>query len=478
MSDIKNKLRLMPAHAVIMCLTSLLSLLSMFIPMFDLNVMYRSRRVYSLFTLLLHPRFHVQLMRSGFVDLDFQMFGVTVFIITIIVSVAALTLALGYQLYGGSPSKKRLGCLAVTILFILRLAVHLFTLSEIITDKMQIENGLNDKTLFVSQSVAGNLLVVFLFIGIIASIYGALGLKFSLKQLAYPYMIWIVVFTILPLILIIFRAFFAKSNGSYSFTTDGFKYLIDGPAINTTLYGAKVHMQIYFSTFLRSLDYAVWTTIGCLIIGYPLAYILAERTKKAHKTGSKLLLLFVLPMWMNTMLRTYAWRAFLSDTGVLNNFLSKIGATDSPIHFLDSGSVTIDVVIKLVMISDFLPYMILPIYSVMVKIDSSLSQAAADLGANKVQTFSRVILPLSLPGVISGIQMVFMPSMTFYMIPDIIDPSNITVGKQIETFILGESAKLQQAGNVMSLILLVFVIITMGLLRNQDKEAGNGGMVL
>ncbi len=478
MTDIKNKFKVLPAHAVIMIVASLLSLVSMFIPMFDLNVMYRSRRVYSLFTMLLHPRYHVQLQRSGFVDLDFQMFGVTVFIITIIVSVAALTLALGYQLYGHTPSKKRLGCLAVAILLIARLAVHLYTLSEIITDKMQRDHSLNDKTLFVSQTFAGNILVVILFIGIIASIYGALGMQFSLKQLSYPYMFWIVLFTVLPLILIIFRAFFAKTNGGYTFTTDGFKYLIDGPTINTKFYGAKVHMQIYFSTFLRSLDYAVWTTVGCLIIGYPLAYILAERTKRAHKSSSRLLLLFVLPMWMNTMLRTYAWRAFLSDTGVLNNFLTKIGATSSPIHFLDSGSVTIDVVIKMVMISDFLPFMILPIYSVMVKIDSSLSQAAADLGANRVQTFSRVNLPLSLPGVISGIQMVFMPSMTFYMIPDIIDPSNITVGKQIETFILGESPKLQQAGNVMALILLVFVIITMGVLRNQDKEAGSGGMAL
>lgn len=468
----------MPAHAVIMIIASLLSLVSMFIPMFDLHVMYRSRRVYSLFTLLLHPRYHVQLQRSGFVDLDFQMFGVTVFIITIILSVAALTLALGYQLYGHSPSKKRLGCIAVAVLLIARLGIHLFTLSEFITEKMQKDNSLSDKSLYVSQSLAGNLLVIVLFIGIIASLYGALGLKFSMKQLSYPYMIWIVVFTVLPLVLIIFRAFFAKSNGSYSFTTAGFKYLIDGPDINTTMYGTKLHLQIYFSTFLRSLDYAVWTTLGCLLLGYPLAYILAERTKRAHKSSSKLLLLFVLPMWMNTMLRTYAWRAFLADTGVLNNFLTKTGITNSPVHFLESGSVTIDVVIKLVMISDFLPFMILPIYSVMVKIDSSLSQAAADLGANRFQTFSKVILPLSLPGVISGIQMVFMPSMTFYMIPDIIDPSNITVGKQIETFILGESAKLQQAGNVMSLILLVFVVITMGVLRNQDKEAGNGGMVI
>ena len=219
MTDIKNKFKVLPAHAVIMIVASLLSLVSMFIPMFDLNVMYRSRRVYSLFTMLLHPRYHVQLQRSGFVDLDFQMFGVTVFIITIIVSVAALTLALGYQLYGHTPSKKRLGCLAVAILLITRLAVHLYTLSEIITDKMQRDHSLNDKTLFVSQTFAGNILVVILFIGIIASIYGALGMQFSLKQLSYPYMFWIVLFTVLPLILSSISSFNTRGYGFSPFAT-------------------------------------------------------------------------------------------------------------------------------------------------------------------------------------------------------------------------------------------------------------------
>ncbi len=467
----------MPLHAIVMCLAALLSLVGMFVPMFELYVQYQKRRVYSLFTLLINPRVHVQL-RQASVYLDFQMFGAWIFTLSVIVSVAALTLALGFQLYNDNKRKKSFGCFSVMILLIARLLLHVATLSKFISAKMLVDNNLTDKTLYVAQGLFGNVLFVVLFIGIIASLYGALGLKFTMKQLAYPYIIWIVVFTVLPLLLIVFRAFFANNNGAYRFTMDGFKYLFEGRMIDTTLYGFKVHMQIYFSTFVKSLDYALWTTLGCFAIGYPLAYILAERTKRAHKQSSKLLLLFVLPMWMNTMLRTYAWRAFLSETGVLNNFLVKIGAVAHPVAFLESGSTTIDIVIKLVMISDFLPYMILPVYSVLVKLDSNLSQAAADLGANRVQTFSRVIFPLSLPGVISGIQMVFMPSMTFYMIPDIIDPNNITVGKQIEMFILGESTKLQQAGNAMSLILLIFVVISMGILRNQDKEAGSGGMTL
>ena len=188
-------------------------------------------------------------------------------------------------------------------------------------------------------------------------------------------------------------------------------------------------------------------------------------------------MLFVLPMWMNTMLRTYAWRAFFSETGVLNTILQQWGAIDAPILFL-KNEVLADIITKLVMTNDFLPFMILPLYSVLVKLDDSLSEAALDLGATKVQTFLKVTFPLSLPGVISGIQMVFMPSLTFYMIPDILNEgSKTTIGTTVQNFILNESTTYNQAGNVLSLLLLIFVLITMGILRGQDKEAG-GGMAL
>lgn len=139
-----------------------------------------------------------------------------------------------------------------------------------------------------------------------------------------------------------------------------------------------------------------------------------------------------------------------------------------------------DIITKLVMTNDFLPFMILPIYSVIIKIDKSLSEASLDLGATRVQTFTKVIFPLSLPGVISGIQMVFMPSLTFYMIPNILNEgSKTTIGNTVQSFILNESTTYNQAGNVLSLLLLIFVLFTMGLLRNQDNEtSGSGGMVL
>ena len=478
MRGLTKRISLLPIHAIVMCFTALISLVAVFIPMFELYVQYRKQRFYSLFTLILDPSVFVQLRESS-VSLDFRIFGAWMFTITIIISVAALTLAFGFQLYSDNPVKKRWGCLSVLALFLMRLIVHILTLSNFITDDMMTANGMNPQRLYAVQTLTGNILCVLLMIGMVASLYGALGLKMNMKLLAYPYILWIGVFTILPLALILFRAFFAKTTGGYEFNLDGFKTLFANKTVTTSFYGAKVTLQEYFSVFLRSLDYAVWTTIGCLIISYPLAYILAERTKRLHKSSSKLLLVFVLPMWMNTMLRTYAWRAFFAETGVFNTIMTNAHLISEPVMFLQNPIIS-DVITKVVMVNDFLPFMVLPIYSVLVKIDSSLAQAAEDLGANKFQTFTKVIFPLSLPGVISGIQMVFMPSMTFYMIPDIIsEGSKTTIGNTVQSFILNESTTYQQAGNVLSLILLIFVLITMGILRNQDKEAsGSGGMVL
>ena len=478
MSDIRSRFKLMPLHGIIMCIVATLSFVSVFIPMFELFIQYRKQRTYSLLTLILSPRVYVPI-RDGTVNLDFRSFGALMFTLTIVIAAAALTLSLGFQLYSNTRRSKRLGCFTVMILFAARLALHVITLNKFITPSMIADNDLTAQRLYVVQSLTGNILCVVLIIGIAACIYGALGLKMNMKLLSYPYIAWIVVFTILPLVLILFRAFFAKTSGGYVFNLDGFSTLLENKTVTSEFYGVRVTLQEYFSVFLRSLDYAIWTTIGCLIIGYPLAYILQSRSKKLHKTSSKLLLLFVLPMWMNTMLRTYSWREFFAQTGVLNTFLTHVLGMAEPIMFLKDPILS-DVITKFVMVNDFLPFMILPIYSVLVKIDESLGQAAADLGANRFQTFTKIIFPLSLPGVISGVQMVFMPSMTFYMIPDIIsEGSKTTIGNTVQSFILNESPTYQQAGNVLSLILLIFVLITMGILRNQDKEAsGSGGMVL
>ena len=477
MTELKARLKVMPVHAFVMIFAALYSFASIFIPMFELFVQYVPYRTYSLFSLLLNPRVFTRI-RSGSVDLNFQSFAAWAFVITIVLAVAALTLSLSYPFYYNSSKKRKIGYFSVLVLFIGRAACHVITLSKMVSEEMISSNDLTPQRLYVAQSFAGNLMVIVLFIGAAACLYGALNLKMNYKIFAYPYIAWIVVFTILPLILILFRAFFKKAaGGGYEFTTAGFQVLFQNKTVMTRFYGIDVTLQEYFSIFLRSLDYAVWTTIGCLLLGYPASYILARRSKLKRQSGSRLLMLFVLPMWMNTMLRTYAWRAFFSETGVFNTVFQQIGLIDAPIMFL-KNEVIADIITKLVMTNDFLPFMILPLYSVLVKLDDSLSEAAYDLGATKTQTFFKVTFPLSLPGVISGIQMVFMPSLTFYMIPDILNEgSKTTIGNTVQNFILNESTTYNQAGNVLSLLLLIFVLITMGILRGQDKEAG-GGMAL
>ena len=478
MTELKARLKVMPVHAFVMIFAALYSFVSIFIPMFELFVQYVPFRTYSLFTLLLNPRVFTRI-RSGSVNLNFQSFAAWAFVITIVLAVAALTLALSYPFYYNSSKKRKFGYLSVLALFAGRGIAHVITLSKMVSEQMITENKLTPQRLYVAQSFAGNLLIIILGIGIAACLYGALNLKMNYKIFAYPYLAWIVIFTILPLILILFRAFFKKAaGGGYEFTTAGFAVLFQNKTVTTRFYGAEVTLQEYFSIFLRSFDYALWTTIGCLLLGYPASYILARRSKIKRQSGSRLLMLFVLPMWMNTMLRTYAWRAFFSETGVLNTLLQQWGMIDAPILFL-KNEILADIITKVVMTNDFLPFMILPLYSVLVKLDDSLSEAAYDLGATKTQTFLKVIFPLSLPGVISGIQMVFMPSLTFYMIPDILNEgSKTTIGNTVQNFILNESTTYNQAGNVLSLLLLIFVLITMGILRGQDKEAGSGGMAL
>lgn len=478
MSELKARFKMMPAHAVIMIFAALYSFASIFIPMFKLYVQYVPKRTYSLLTFLINPRFFSKI-RDGSVDLNFQSFTVMMFVITIVISVAALTLSLSYTFYSDKIIRRRIGCLVVMALFIGRVVVHTLTLSGLITTEMLEQNNMTPQRLYVAQSFAGNVLAIVMFVGACACLYGALDLKMNYKLFAYPYIVWIVLFTILPLILIVFRAFFkAAPGGGYELTMAGFDILFENKTVTTTFYGMKVTMQEYFSIFVRSLDYAVWTTIGCLLLGYPIAYILSSRAKAMRKSSSKLLMLFVLPMWMNTMLRTYAWRAFFSETGVLNTILIQTGILSDPVLFL-KNEILADIITKLVMTNDFLPFMILPIYSVLIKIDGSLFEAALDLGANRVTTFGKVILPLSLPGVISGIQMVFMPSLTFYMIPDILNEgSKTTIGNTVQNFILNESSAYNQAGNVLSLLLLIFVLITMGILRGSDKDETGGGMVL
>ena len=212
------------------------------------------------------------------------------------------------------------------------------------------------------------------------------------KAFAVPYIVWMVIFTVIPLFLILFYAFIHRTDsGSLVFTTEYIKSALSGSSM---------------SVLILSLEYALITTVICLVLAYPAALFLWQLKSRI---GSIVNLLFMLPMWMNFLLRTYAWRALLDANGPINQFLQWLGLPAMQLLYTE-GAVIFGLVYN------FLPFMLLPIYTAFTKIDRSYIQAAEDLGANKWQTLTRVILPLTKPGIITGITMVFMPAVTSFVI--------------------------------------------------------------
>ena len=269
------------------------------------------------------------------------------------------------------------------------------------------------------------------------------------KKLAYPYFIWMVLFTVVPLIIVVY---YALTDGSGNFTI----------ANLTSVSG-------YGSVFARSLLLALVATVICLIIAFPVGYFLSRlRVNKQHI----MLMLVMLPMWMNFLLRTYAWMGLLSINGPVNAVLGFFGL--GPYTMLNtSGAVVLG------MVYNFLPFMVLPIYSVLVKLDRSLVEAAADLGANPITCFVKVVLPQSVPGIISGITMVFIPAITTFAISRLLGGGKFLLyGDLIENqFItLGQSA--WPVGSALSFILLILVLLSMAVMRRAERDSGDEGGML
>ena len=226
----------------------------------------------------------------------------------------------------------------------------------------------------------------------------------KMKRLTYPYILWMVVFTLAPLFLVAFYAFTSyDESGSLYVTLDGFRNIFSTEnTIALDFFGTasllhlNLQVPIYVNVFAQSLQIALVSTLVCLLLGYPAAYILAQRSRQRRGGSNFLLFLFVMPMWMNALLRTYAWLALLEPTGIINTLLGYIGLGPFQFIYNDFG-------ISLGMVYNYLPFMVLPIHAVLVKISPSLIEAAEDLGANGPQTFRRVIFPLSMPGIISEI---------------------------------------------------------------------------
>ena len=272
--------------------------------------------------------------------------------------------------------------------------------------------------------------------------------------LAWPYVLWIILFTILPLLIIVLFSFTEKTEmGSISmvFTLDNY---------------CKFFQPLYLNVLKRSVILAVVSTVMCLIVGYPMAYIMSRAPRKKRNLMATL---FVLPLWTNFLLRTYAWMGLLREQGLVNEFLKAIGLIERPLQLLyNNGAVVMG------MVYNFLPFMVLPIYSVLVKLDDSLLEAAHDLGANDVKVFQKVIFPLSLPGVATGIYMVFMPAVSTFVLSDLLGGSHtILLGNLIENQF--RNARNWQFGSAISVIMLLFIIVTMGYFaKDGDHERGNG----
>lgn len=272
--------------------------------------------------------------------------------------------------------------------------------------------------------------------------------------LAWPYVLWIILFTILPLLIIVLFSFTEKTEmGSISmvFTLDNYR---------------KFFQPLYLNVLKRSVILAVVSTVMCLIVGYPMAYIMSRAPRKKRNLMATL---FVLPLWTNFLLRTYAWMGLLREQGLVNEFLKAIGLIERPLQLLyNNGAVVMG------MVYNFLPFMVLPIYSILVKLDDSLLEAAHDLGANDVKVFQKVIFPLSLPGVATGIYMVFMPAVSTFVLSDLLGGSHtILLGNLIENQF--RNARNWQFGSAISVIMLLFIIVTMGYFaKDGDHERGNG----
>lgn len=262
-----------------------------------------------------------------------------------------------------------------------------------------------------------------------------------------PYFLWAALFIIAPLIMVFIYAITDKSG---AFTLNNFAQIPE-----------------YFSTILLSVLYGLAATVICLVLGYPFAYFLSKHTERTQRT---IVLLVMLPMWMNFLIRTYSLMTILGDSGVINSFLEFLHL--SPAHLINTPGAVI-----LGMVYNFLPYMILPIYSVLSKLDGSLIEAAQDLGSNKVYTFRRVILPLSLPGLLSGVTMVFVPCVsTFYITQKLGGGQIVLIGDVIESQF--QTANNYNLGAALSFVLMILIFICLGIMNHFDDGKDEGGMVI
>ena len=274
---------------------------------------------------------------------------------------------------------------------------------------------------------------------------GKVTMSQSLKNslIAGPYIIWIIAFIVIPLIFVFYYGFTDRSG---NFTLENIK---------------AIGQSEYYNALILSLILSLICTVICLLLAYPLALILKGMNMR---NSGFIIFIFILPMWMNFLLRTYAWQAILDINGVLDQVIAKLNLP----YF---NIINTPAAVVLGMVYDFLPFMVLPIYNVLVKIDDNVVNAARDLGANYFQSLTKVIIPLSIPGIVSGIIMVFVPALTTFVISDILGGGKLLlIGNVVENKVNADNLNL---GAGISLILMLFIVVNMIFTAKYDK--GEGG---
>ena len=273
-------------------------------------------------------------------------------------------------------------------------------------------------------------------------------MKSNRKILAYPYIVWLIICIVVPMILVLYFSLSSRDGG---ITLENYRRFIS---------------PVYGKVLYRSLKLALISTMFCLVLGYPMAMIIAgaDITKR-----NLMVLLFVLPMWMNFLLRTYAWMTLLGKNGVINNILGYFNLPALNLLY-NNGAVILG------MVYNFIPFMVLPIYSVLAKMDKTLIEAAKDLGANEITVFRKITLPLSLPGVITGITMVFMPAVSTFVIPKLLGGGQfMLIGNLVEqqfTYVYDWNF-----GSAISIIMMVFILIAMAIMaKYEDPMEESGGL--
>ena len=266
------------------------------------------------------------------------------------------------------------------------------------------------------------------------------------RSMAYPYVAWITILIILPMLLIIAYAFTVEGTAFFQgqFTLDNF----------ARFFSDAVFLQV----LIRSMRTAIITTIVCLLLGYPAAYAIS----RSGMSSTKLILVITLPTWINMLVRTYAWVGILQDNGLLNHLLSLLHI--GPFQFMYT-----DFAVVLGMVYNFLPFMILEIHTSLSKMDPSYLEAASDLGADHVKAFFKVTLPLSIPGMISGITLVFLPAVSSFFIPTLLGGGQyVLIGNVIESQFLTSGN--WSFGSALSLTMVIIIMISMYFTRKLDKN--------